>query len=306
MDFNDGFIILNKIEGCTSHDCIKIIRNHLNIKKAGHTGTLDPEVTGVLPIALGNATRFIQYLPQSKTYIGKIQLGLKTTTDDIYGDIIYQNDIPKLDSSEIETHLDSFRGTFLQIPPKVSSVHVKGERAYKKFRRNENFELPPKEVSVENLILKNYDQALGQITIEISCSSGTYIRSIARDLGKTIKSEGCLAALIRTKASGFKLENSITIDNLKKEGNINKIIIPISSALDHLPKIILENAEENLFWQTGRRIVIDERKLISNNSISSKKVILVFNNQNVLLGLGNIVNIENNFLLQPKIVLNAK
>ena len=96
MEVNDGFLILNKSKNCTSHDCVKRIKRIFNIKKVGHTGTLDPQVTGVLPLALGSATRFIQYLPQEKSYIGIIQLGIKTTTDDIHGEILKQKDIPKL------------------------------------------------------------------------------------------------------------------------------------------------------------------------------------------------------------------
>ena len=148
MEANNGFLILNKSKNCTSHDCVKKIRKILNIKKVGHTGTLDPQVTGVLPLALGSATRFIQYLPQGKSYIGIIQLGLKTKTDDIHGEIIEQKEVHKLSFEELDNSLNSFRGTFKQIPPKVSSVHVNGERAYKKSWRKEDFILPAKEVKV--------------------------------------------------------------------------------------------------------------------------------------------------------------
>ena len=124
MDTKDGFLVINKDKGCTSHDCVKQIRKLLNIKKVGHTGTLDPEVTGTLPIAIGSATRFIQYLPQGKSYIGQIKLGIRTSTDDIHGEIINQKDWPKISDDKLDQYLNKFRGKIKQIPPKVTSVNI--------------------------------------------------------------------------------------------------------------------------------------------------------------------------------------
>jgi len=180
METKDGFLVINKDKGCTSHDCVKQIRKLLNTKKVGHTGTLDPEVIGTLPIAIGSATRFIQYLPQGKTYIGKIKLGIRTNTDDIQGEIISQKSWPKISDEKLDQYLNRFRGIIKQIPPKVSSVHVNGERAYKKSFRNENFELAPREVKIDELTLMKWDQINGIIEIKIKCSAGTYIRAIAR------------------------------------------------------------------------------------------------------------------------------
>ena len=305
MEVNDGFLILNKSKNCTSHDCVKSIKRIFNIKKVGHTGTLDPQVTGVLPLALGSATRFIQYLPQEKSYIGIIQLGIKTTTDDIYGEIIEQKDVPKLTFDDLDNSLNSFRGTFQQIPPKVSSVHINGERAYKKSWRKENFTLPSKEVRVESLILKDWDLSNRQLRIEINCSSGTYIRSIARDLGNLLKSGGCLYDLRRIKASGFSEVKSIDLEHLiNKRNHIDKLIIPISEALDHMPKIYLSNELDILFWRTGRKIEIKSKNLIKKYSHFEKQNFLVFDNEYQLLGIGNYVHKDFDLLL-PKLVINA-
>ena len=305
MEVNDGFLILNKNKNCTSHDCVKKIKRIFNIKKVGHTGTLDPQVTGVLPLALGSATRFIQYLPQEKSYIGIIQLGIKTTTDDIHGEILKQKDLPKLTFDDLDNILNSFRGTFQQIPPQVSSVHVNGERAYKKSWRKENFVLPSKEVKVDSLILKDWDQTNGQLRIDINCSSGTYIRAIARDLGILLKSEGCLYALRRIKASGFNENTSIDLENLINEKNHKeKFIIPIEEALDHLPKIHLTNELDILYWRTGRQILLKSTNLIKNYNQSEKNKFLVFDNKHQLLGIG--IHVSKDFdLLLPKLVLNA-
>ena len=305
MEVNNGFLILNKGKNCTSHDCVKKIKKIFNVKKVGHTGTLDPQVTGVLPLALGSATRFIQYLPQGKSYIGIIQLGIKTTTDDIHGEIIKQKDVPKLTFDDLDNSLNSFRGTFQQIPPQVSSVHVNGERAYKKSWRKENFILPSKEVKVESLILKDWDVANGQLRIEINCSSGTYIRSIARDLGNLLKSEGCLYDLRRIRASGFSEDESIDLEHLiKKQNFADKLIIPIAKALDHMPKIQLTSELDILFWRTGRKIEIKSKNIIKDYNHFEKQKFLVFDNEYQLLGIGIYAH-EDFHLLIPKLVINA-
>ncbi len=306
MEVNDGFLILNKSKNCTSHDCVKRIKRIFNIKKVGHTGTLDPQVTGVLPLALGSATRFIQYLPQEKSYIGIIQLGIKTTTDDIHGEIIKQKKFPKLTFDDLDDTLNSFRGIIQQIPPQVSSVHVNGERAYKKSWRKEEFTLPSKEVKVESLVLKDWNQANGQLRIEINCSSGTYIRSIARDLGILLKSEGCLYDLRRTKASGFSEDKSFNLDYLiNKHNEKDKFIIPIEDALDHLPKIHLTSELDILYWRTGRQIEFKATNLIKNVYQSEQNRFLVFDDKYQLLGIGIYARKDFDLLL-PKLVLNSK
>ena len=223
METKDGFLVINKDKGCTSHDCVKQIRKLLNTKKVGHTGTLDPEVTGTLPIAIGTATRFIQYLPQDKTYIGEVKLGIRTNTDDIHGEIINQKEWPSLTNEKLDQYLNHFRGIIKQIPPKVSSVHVNGVRAYKKSFRNEIFELAPREVKIDELTLMKWDQTNGIIEIRIKCSAGTYIRSIARDLGEILNSEGCLLQLKRISACGFDEQNSIKISDIEKEKGGGKL-----------------------------------------------------------------------------------
>jgi len=217
METKDGFLVINKDRGCTSHDCVKQIRKLLNTKKVGHTGTLDPEVIGTLPIAIGSATRFIQYLPQGKTYIGQIKLGIRTNTDDIQGEIISQKSWPKISNEELDQHLNRFRGIIKQIPPKVASVHVNGERAYKRSFRNEIFELSPREVKIDELTLMKWDQLKGIIEIKIKCSAGTYIRAIARDLGEILNTKGCLLHLKRISACGFDEQNSVKISDIEKE-----------------------------------------------------------------------------------------
>jgi len=307
METKDGFLVINKDKGCTSHDCVKKIRKLLNTKKVGHTGTLDPEVIGTLPIAIGSATKFIQYLPQGKTYIGKIKLGIRTNTDDIYGEIINQKNWPKISDEKLDQYLNKFRGIIKQIPPKVSSVHINGERAYKKSFKNENFELAPREVTIDELNLMKWDQKKGIIEIKIKCSAGTYIRSIARDLGEILNSEGCLLQLKRISACGFDEQNSIKISDIEKEkgrGNAPNFIIPTISALDHISTFVLNKEAQINFWQTGRAINVDINYFNQNKIFDYKKPIKVIDKRKTLLGIG-FLNQEQT-LLNPKLVLNAK
>ena len=305
MESKDGFLVINKERGCTSHDCVKQIRKLINKKKVGHTGTLDPEVTGTLPIAIGSATRFIQYLPQWKTYIGQIKLGLRTNTDDIQGSIINQRDWPKISSESLDQYLNNFRGIIKQIPPKVSSVHINGERAYKKALQNEDFELFPREVIIEELLLMKWNQTNGIIEIKIKCSAGTYIRSIARDLGTILNSEGCLLKLKRISACGFHEENSIKISDIKKnQNNLRCLIIPTISALNHISTLVLINEEEINSWQTGRVIKFDSNNFTKTCSFDYKKPIKIIDLKKNLLGIGFINEEQTN--LNPKLVLNAK
>ena len=307
MEAKDGFLLINKEKGCTSHDCVKKIRNLLNTKKVGHTGTLDPEVTGILPIAIGSATRFIQYLPQGKTYIGQIKLGIRTSTDDIHGKIINQKNWPKISDEKLDQYLNKFRGIIKQIPPKVSSVHVNGERAYKKSFKNENFELAPREVKIDELTLMKWDQINGIIEIKIKCSAGTYIRAIARDLGEILNSKGCLLQLKRISACGFNEQNSIKISDIEKEKGGEKsknFIIPTISALNHISTFVLNNEEQINFWQTGRAIKVDINYFQESKSFDYKKPLKVIDKKQTLLGIGFLNKDQSN--INPKLVLNAK
>ena len=157
-----GFVVIDKPSGLTSHDCVNRMRKIFNIKRVGHGGTLDPAVTGVLPIALGPATRLLPYLQSDKQYRGVIQLGTRTTSDDLQGEIICTKPWPSLQEDSLEKQLNQFRGSIKQVPPKVSSIHIQGERAYKRTRRGEKFDLPLRTVTIHELRLLNWDHSIFQ------------------------------------------------------------------------------------------------------------------------------------------------
>ena len=301
-----GFLVIDKPSGLTSHDCVSRLRKIFQIKRVGHGGTLDPAVTGVLPIAFGNATRLLPYLPSAKTYYGTIQLGTITNTNDLEGEIISQQSWPEIDFLKLETYLDEFRGVISQRPPQFSSIHLQGERAYKKARRGEIFDLPPKLVTIYKLNLLKWDQRIGQLQIKVHCSSGTYIRSIARDLGNKIKCGGSLAKLRRTQALGFNEGQSVSLPDTSQPSKTPELLSPLE-ALNHLPRLKLETNQENLYWRTGRKLFISEsrwenapHKSIKESEELSPLVVI-----DTIGELAGIALIDNSPTIQPKVVFNA-
>lgn len=240
-----GFLVLDKPVGLTSHDCVAVVRRAYGLRRVGHGGTLDPSVTGVLPIALGHATRLLPYLNGDKAYRGAVRLGLRTITDDLDGDRIEEQGTPSLDLASLEQALSAFRGEILQRPPQVSAVHVAGMRAYQRSRRGEVVELVPRPVTIHRLELLRWDPAQGELELDVHCSAGTYIRALARDLGLMLGCGGALAWLRRTEALGFRLEQAVPPESLPQP-----LLDPLS-ALDHLPRQQLL-ASEWEGWRCGR------------------------------------------------------
>ena len=307
-----GFVVINKPAGLTSHDCVNRLRRVFGIKKVGHGGTLDPSVTGVLPIAIGNATRLISYLEGSKAYSGTIQLGANTNTDDMQGEIIQSKAWPIISENNLNNLLDNFRGEILQKPPLFSSVHFKGERAYKKARRGEKFNLVPKKITINKLELISWSQNKGELVVDIDCSKGTYIRSLARDIGEKIGCGAYLKKLHRTKAYNFNDNHSVLLpEKLESypESLKPKILNP-KSFLKHLSSFKLCSNEEVLSWRSGRKIYfennIERLHLAKDNKdeadISNNKKILVYDHNNNIAG---IAELDQRLIIKPKIVFDA-
>ncbi|WP_320676264.1 tRNA pseudouridine(55) synthase TruB [Prochlorococcus sp. MIT 1300] len=301
-----GFIVIDKPSGITSHDCVNQIRRIFGTRRVGHGGTLDPTVTGVLPIAIGYATRLLPYLQSDKNYQGVIQLGTRTNTDDLNGEVLLNKSWPKLAESSLEKYLEAFRGQIEQSPPQVSSVHIKGERAYIRARRGEKVTIPPKPVTIFDLKLLYWNANLGQLKISVHCSKGTYIRSIARDLGEAIGCGACLATLRRTQALGFLEEHAFQL-NLNEESVLTKAppIISPKEALQHLQRLELTEKEDAL-WQTGSRLYpnSDRYKVSIKSSLKTNNpCILVIDSNGHVAGIGLQIGEDT---LQPKVVFNAK
>ncbi|WP_009632227.1 tRNA pseudouridine(55) synthase TruB [Synechocystis sp. PCC 7509] len=291
-----GFINLFKPTDFTSHDCVAKLRGLLRLKRIGHGGTLDPAATGVLPIALGKATRLLQYLQPDKAYQATIRLGVVTATDDLEGEIISQTPGTNVTLEQVTWTLKQFIGKLSQIPPKYSAIQVQGKRLYDLARRGETIEVPARNVEVYQLeILEWRDGEYPEIDVAISCSAGTYIRAIARDLGTALATGGTLAALIRTQSAGFSLSNSLTFDELTaqlQQGTFSPIAPP--AALQHLPLVTL-SAPVAQKWCQGQKVAGDEQILINSP-------VQIYREDDKFLGIGHQEELEKVLSLIPDLV----
>lgn len=232
-----GFLNIYKPVGMTSHDVVAVLRRVTKIKQIGHTGTLDPFAEGVLPICIGKATRLIEYLQDDKEYLATVQFGASTNTFDLDGEKISVSD-KKVTKSEVEEGLKTFYGEISQLPPIFSAIKVKGKKLYEYARKGEDVEIQPRKVVIENIELKSFDEETQQAQILIKCSKGTYIRSIANDLGKNLGCGGYLVKLVRTQAGSFRVENSVQLDGIEVERNL----INPTDILD-LPRIAVTESD---------------------------------------------------------------
>ena len=250
----DGIIIINKTKGCTSHDIVYKIKKMLN-EKVGHTGTLDPMAEGVLPILVGKGTLASKYLiNHDKKYIVELQLGTKTDTADGEGKIVKQQPVNKeiLTTKNIEKILQSFVGKQEQIPPIYSAIKINGKKLYEYARKGQEIELKPRKIEIYNIKLINYSVEEKQIKFEVFCGKGTYIRSLCEDIAIKFGTVGYMKSLKRIQVGDFKIEDSITIDELnniiqKNELYKTKTIITLEKLFEKIPSIRLDNRKLELF-----------------------------------------------------------
>jgi len=216
----DGFLVVDKAGGMTSHDVVAVGRKALGTRKVGHAGTLDPIATGILVLGFGNGTRLLQYITDGdKSYLATIVLGASTVTDDKEGEVIASTDASQVNDADIEKILKAMIGTIAQRPSSVSAVKVGGERAYDRVRAGETFELEARNVTITQLdiLAVRHLDATTEVDIEVTCSAGTYIRAIARDLGEALKVGGHLSALRRTRVAGFSEKDAVSFQDLKDQ-----------------------------------------------------------------------------------------
>ncbi len=222
---SDGFLVVDKAPGMTSHDVVAIGRRALNTRKVGHAGTLDPMATGVLVLGFNNGTRLLQYITDGdKSYTATIVLGASTTTDDHEGEVTSTSNASQVSDDEIKRILATMVGEIMQRPTNVSAIKIDGKRAYDRARSGEEFELPARKVTISQLDIVEirHNDATTEVDIEVTCSAGTYIRAIARDLGAELTVGGHLNVLRRTRVASFTLDQAIEVDQLKG-GNLETL-----------------------------------------------------------------------------------
>jgi tRNA pseudouridine55 synthase len=289
-----GFINLYKPSGWTSHDCVARVRRILKTKRVGHGGTLDPMATGVLPIAIGSATRLLQFLPTAKAYRATIRLGITTTTDDLEGDVLQVRSALSVTPEQLTQALKSFEGTLQQVPPIYSAIQVNGQRLYKLARKGVEVQPEPRTVEVHRIELldwQTHDPAHPEVTLQIACGPGTYIRSIARDLGEVLQTGGTLAQLVRTQSCGFDWADSISLETLEDQAAQGRVVLTEpATVLKDMPHSVLNDLSA-IHWCQGRSVEVD--------SSAVEAWVRVHDGSAQFLGMGLL----SEGLLIPKIVL---
>jgi tRNA pseudouridine55 synthase len=240
----DGILNINKATGMTSHDVVARVRKTLHQRRVGHAGTLDPAASGVLPICVGHGTRVAEYLSESgKAYQAEITFGVVTDTYDAEGAIIRTADPGDLTLARIEETLPHFLGPQMQLPPRYSAIKIQGQPAYKRVRSGEEVTLEARRIEIRQLQILAWEAP--KLTLAIACSKGTYIRSLAYDLGEYLGCGAYLSALIRTRSGPFTLATSITLEQLaeaSEQGTITDHLFAADSALQEYPALTLDAA----------------------------------------------------------------
>ena len=278
----DGIIIINKPKNCTSHDVVYKVKKLFN-EKVGHTGTLDPMATGVLPLLIGKGTLCSKYLiNHDKIYEVQLKLGIKTDTADSEGKIIETKKVPKeiFERENLEKILKTFIGKQKQIPPMFSAIKVNGKKLYEYARKGQNVEIEPRNIEIYNIELLKYDSCENTIDFKVSCSKGTYIRSLCEDIAKKTNNIGYMSKLNRTQVGNFNISKAISIEELENKSieEIEKSIIKIEEIFKEKENINLENKKLELF--------LNGVKLTSNKEDGVYKI---YNNNN-FIGTGTIEN----------------
>lgn len=277
----DGIIVINKEKGCTSHDVVRSVKKLFG-KKVGHTGTLDPNATGVLPILIGKGTELSQFLiNHDKKYIATIKLGIKTDTADVEGKVVEEKnvDLTKLNEESINSILKSMIGKQKQTPPMYSAIKVNGKKLYEYARAGKNVEIPEREIEIYDLKLINLDIDSKLITYEIHCSKGTYVRTVCEEIAKKIETVGYMQDLQRTMVGDFKIEDAISIEelseNCKNEKFLSEKIITIEKFFSNNQRTILNQKEIKLFLN-GVQLF----KQVDDG------VVTIYNEKNIFIGIG--------------------
>lgn len=278
-----GIICLDKPRDMSSFVAVKRASRLLGVKKAGHTGTLDPMATGVLVIMLGHCTRFIELLPEHrKSYTARVKLGITTDTLDITGEVLSKSDV-NVTFERLLSASEQFKGEILQTPPMYSALKKDGERLYDLARKGIEIKREQRKITIEKLEIYDFDGV--EFSMNVTCSAGTYIRSLCDDIGKALGCGAVMTELRRTEANGFSIENAVTLEELEtlvSENNADSIITSVEKALLGYPEITVTKPQANRFHNGG---ALDYERLHGDYPVG---IYRVYSPEKVLLGLGEI------------------
>ncbi|HKK95913.1 MAG TPA: tRNA pseudouridine(55) synthase TruB [Anaerovoracaceae bacterium] len=304
MKIDSGIININKPEGLTSHDVVSLVRKKLGIKRVGHTGTLDPMATGVLPICFGKATRIIEYLDYDfKSYNCDLLLGISTDTLDVTGEILGKKSFSHVTEEMINKVFNYFLGDIMQVPPKYSALKVNGRRLYDYARKGEDVEIKSRETHIESIDINRIDLNEGKVNFNVKCSKGTYIRSICRDVGDMLDTYGTMSSLVRTSSGIFEIYDSINLEDFKDIDleSIVDLIKAVDYPLTNLGKCTMEMEYSKRFLHGQRIANRNVNKIVETNIPKSYAMYVDDIKSNEFLGIA-LYEEENNCYKATKVI----
>ncbi|MHB1456635.1 MAG: tRNA pseudouridine(55) synthase TruB [Armatimonadota bacterium] len=298
----DGVLNFNKPIGPTSHDMVSRLRRITGEKRIGHTGTLDPDASGVMVICIGKATRIVEYLTEwKKSYRAVAVFGRETDSEDASGNVTQIQDCSHLTQTDIGNVLPRFIGDIMQVPPMISALHYNGKRLYELARAGEVVEREPRPVTIHSLKLLDFQPGVdAQATLEIECSKGTYIRTLCADIGKALGCGAHMGSLVRTAVGDFDLESAVTLDDIEchtADGTIEDILLSINDAIHTIPAIIVSTKDA---LRIANGIKLNADALYDAASSQLDLPIRIIEPTGDLVAIGRfLLNDENQMILKP-------
>lgn len=299
MKTNDGYLIIRKEKKMTSHDVVFRARKILKIKKIGHTGTLDPDAEGVLVLCVGKATKLAEYIvDHEKVYQAGLVFGSETDSGDSSGKIVHEEKA-RIKESELKACLKKFTGTILQKPPIYSAIKVNGKKLYQYAREGKEVDIPERQVTISKIRLVDFDESRQEATIEVSCSKGTYIRTLCTDIGRALGNYATMKTLVRKQVGAFSLEKALTLDELSSLLANDPQIDPLISMEFSLDQYPLARATEQ-----GKRFLRNGNKLYHWNikesfeSFDDQAIIKLYDDDD-FVGIGKFIQNEDENYIKP-------
>jgi tRNA pseudouridine55 synthase len=294
----DGILNIYKEKGFTSHDVVAVVRKTLHMKKVGHTGTLDPDAEGVLPICVGKGTKLADIIMDGhKSYRAILHLGISTTTEDASGDVVEEKPVA-FEEEKIREAIKAFIGEIEQIPPMYSAVKINGKKLYELAREGKEIERKARKITVYDIRIRRFIPPC-QVEVDVDCSKGTYIRTLCADIGKALGCGGHMASLLRTASGVFTLENAVKLDELKaltEAGKLEEVLLSLEEALKDFVKVFVSENSTKLLYNGGK---IRNEFFQAQRNLEVGQTVTVFDHEANLMGLYKVVQEENSFFIKP-------
>ena len=299
----DGIFNIYKQKGFTSHDVVAVVRKTIQQKKVGHTGTLDPDAEGVLPICVGKGTKLADYIMNGKkSYHAVVTLGVTTTTEDASGEIIEKKEVV-FEEQTIQKVVQSFLGTYEQIPPMYSAIKINGKKLYELAREGKEIERKARKITIFEIQITKF-MPPNQFEIEVVCSKGTYIRTLCADIGKRLQCGAHMASLLRTSSGMFSLDTAITLEQLKElaeKNQLQKALLPLEKALEQYHSIVISPKGNKLLYNGNP--IGEQFFEKTKGTIKQGEIILGYDSKNTLIGIYKIITEKNRLYMKPLKIL---